>query len=52
MAIELRYSLLSYIYSLIVKGAEEGLPMVRTMLMEFPNDQPTDETSLFLLDST
>lgn len=30
----------------------ENLPLMRTMLMEFPNENPTDNTDIFSLDES
>lgn len=40
-AIELRYELLPHIYSTMRESAESGLPAMRPMMLEFPNDGAT-----------
>ncbi len=40
-AIKLRYSLLPYIYYLFVEASREGLPVMRPLFMEFPDDELT-----------
>ena len=37
--VELRYSLLPYIYDLFWKGEKTGLPIMRAMVLEYPNDE-------------
>jgi alpha-glucosidase len=38
-AIELRYELLPYIYSVMRESADSGLPAMRAMLLEYPQDE-------------
>ena len=38
-AIELRYQLLPYIYSVMRESADSGLPAMRAMLLEYPQDE-------------
>jgi alpha-D-xyloside xylohydrolase len=45
-ALELRYQLMPYIYAQAKDSSERGLPMLRTLFLEFPNDQ----TSWFIED--
>lgn len=40
-AIELRYQLLPYIYSVMREASETGVPAMRPLFLEFPNDQTT-----------
>ena len=35
---QLRYSLLPYIYSTAIEGSQTGKPIVRAMVLEFPED--------------
>lgn len=37
-SIELRYEIIPYLYNLYYKSYKEGLPIFRSMIMEFPND--------------
>lgn len=37
--VKLRYSLLPYIYSQAIYSVREGIPMHRSMMMEYPNDE-------------
>ena len=37
--IKLRYSLLPYIYSQVVKGIREGRPLVRPLVFDYPDDE-------------
>jgi alpha-glucosidase len=49
-AIELRYQLLPYIYSVMQQASESGLPAMRPLFMDFPNDERTaklDDEFLF-----
>jgi alpha-glucosidase len=49
-AIELRYRLLPYIYSVMRESAESGLPAMRPLVLEYPNDPTThgmDDQFLF-----
>ena len=39
--IELRYRLLPYLYSFAVEAARQGLPIIRPMVLEFPDDPST-----------
>eukprot|EP00347_Sterkiella_histriomuscorum_P007143 403350105 len=51
LAIELRYSLISYMNSLLMHSInEENLPIMRTILMEFPNEIAIDSTDIYNLD--
>jgi alpha-glucosidase len=38
-AIELRYQLLPYIYNVMQQASETGLPALRPLFLEFPNDE-------------
>jgi alpha-glucosidase len=38
-AIELRYELLPYIYNVIEQASETGVPALRPLFLEFPNDE-------------
>lgn len=50
--IELRYRFLPYIYTLFYEGEKTGLPVVRPLVMEYPNDPETFQCSdEFLLGS-
>ena len=40
--VKLRYSLMPYIYSAALEGAQTGMPIVRSMPMMFPNDRHVD----------
>ncbi|NHK31019.1 MAG: DUF4968 domain-containing protein [Asgard group archaeon] len=40
-AIELRYQLLPYLYTVLQEAASKGLPMMRSLLMEYPLDKET-----------
>jgi alpha-glucosidase len=42
-AIELRYRLLPYLYTLFADAARTGLPVLRPLLLEFPGDTATHE---------
>lgn len=42
--IELRYSLMPYIYSILRTATETGIPMVRPLLLEWPDNPQTYET--------
>lgn len=49
-AIELRYQLLPYIYNVMQQASETGLPALRPLFLEFPNDEHTakiDDEFLF-----
>ncbi len=49
-AIELRYELLPYIYSIMHDAAESGLPAMRPLMLEYPKDERTygiDDQFLF-----
>ena len=49
-AIELRYELLPYIYSVMHDAAESGLPAMRPLMLEYPKDERTygiDDQFLF-----
>ena len=49
-AIEFRYTLLPYLYSLFCEAAESGTPIIRPMVYEFPGDSRCVEESFdFLL---
>ncbi len=37
--INLRYKLLPYLYDALVKGSETGLPVMRPLVLEFPDDK-------------
>lgn len=39
---QLRYSLIPYIYSAALEGSQSGLPVLRPMPLEFPNDRSVD----------
>ena len=41
--IKLRYRLIPYIYSNAIEGALTGMPMVRSMPLEFPDDRNCDD---------
>jgi len=41
--VKLRYSLMPYIYSAALEGAQTGMPIVRSMPMMFPNDRHVDD---------
>ena len=41
--IKLRYSLLPYIYSMALEGSINGMPMVRSMPLQFPDDRNCDD---------
>lgn len=41
--IRLRYALLPYIYSTAIEGAQTGMPIVRAMPLEFPEDRNVDD---------
>jgi alpha-glucosidase (family GH31 glycosyl hydrolase) len=41
--VQLRYSLLPYIYSTAIEGNRTGMPMVRAMPLAFPNDRNVDD---------
>ena len=40
-AIELRYTLLPHIYNVMRESADSGLPAMRPLMLEFPNDEGT-----------
>jgi len=44
-AVFLRYELMHYIYTLFFVASTEGLPIMRTMFLEFPHDQETFKMS-------
>jgi alpha-glucosidase len=49
-AIELRYQLLPYIYSVMREAAESGIPAMRPLMLEYPDDERTygiDDQFLF-----
>ena len=49
-AIELRYQLLPYIYSVMREAADSGIPAMRPLMLEFPDDERTygiDDEFLF-----
>jgi alpha-glucosidase len=49
-AIELRYQLLPYIYSVMREAAESGIPAMRPLMLEYPSDERTygiDDQFLF-----
>ncbi|MFP3302799.1 MAG: glycoside hydrolase family 31 protein [Caldivirga sp.] len=37
--IKLRYSLIPYIYSQVIKGLRTGMPLVRPLIMDYPDDE-------------
>ena len=41
--VKLRYSLMPYIYSAALEGAQTGMPIVRSMPLMFPDDRNTDD---------
>jgi alpha-glucosidase len=41
--IKLRYSLMPYIYSAALEGAQTGMPIVRSMPLMFPDDRNVDD---------
>ena len=41
--IKLRYSILPYIYSMALEGSVNGMPMVRSMPLQFPDDRNCDD---------
>lgn len=41
--IRLRYALLPYIYSTAIEGSQTGMPIVRAMPLEFPDDRNVDD---------
>lgn len=41
--VQLRYSLLPYIYSTAIEGTRTGMPMVRAMPLVFPDDRNMDD---------
>ena len=41
--IKLRYSILPYIYSMALEGFVNGMPMVRSMPLQFPGDRNCDD---------
>ena len=41
--IKLRYSILPYIYSMALEGSINGMPMVRSMPLQFPDDRNCDD---------
>jgi alpha-glucosidase len=43
-AIELRYRLLPYIYNAMYESAESGVPAMRPLMLEFPDDPRTYDT--------
>ena len=43
-AIELRYQLLPYIYNVMHEASETGVPALRPLFLEFPNDEKTAKT--------
>jgi len=45
--IKLRYQLLPYIYTYFRKGCLEGIPLMRPMWMEFPDDDPCWDEAIF-----
>jgi alpha-glucosidase len=49
-AIELRYQLLPYIYTVMREAAESGIPAMRPLMLEYPSDEATygmDDQFLF-----
>ena len=44
--VKLRYNLIPYIYSNAIEGALTGMPMVRSMPLEFPDDRNCDDMAL------
>jgi alpha-glucosidase len=46
-AIELRYQLLPYIYNVMHEAAETGIPAMRPLMLEDPNDGGIDDEFLF-----
>ena len=43
--IKLRYRLLTYIYNLFYRSSKDGLPVVRPLVMEYPEDENTHNLS-------
>lgn len=41
--VQLRYSLMPYIYSAALEGAQTGMPIVRSMPLMFPDDRKVDD---------
>lgn len=41
--VKLRYSLMPYIYSAALEGAQTGMPIVRSMPLMFPDDRKVDD---------
>lgn len=41
--VKLRYSLIPYIYSAALEGAQTGMPIVRSMPLMFPDDREVDD---------
>lgn len=41
--VQLRYSLMPYIYSAALEGAQTGMPIVRSMPLMFPDDRQVDD---------
>lgn len=41
--VQLRYRLLPYIYTAAIEGAQTGMPIVRSMPLEFPADRNVDD---------
>jgi len=48
-ALERRYAMMPYIYTLFEEAARTGLPMVRPLWMEFPGMRPWYEDAVFML---
>jgi alpha-glucosidase len=46
-AIELRYELLPEIYNVMHEASESGIPAMRPLMLEFPNDGGTDDEFFF-----
>ena len=44
--VKLRYQFIPYIYSNAIEGALTGMPMVRSMPLEFPDDRNCDDMAL------
>ena len=42
----MRYGLLNYIRNVMIQDVTNGIPMIRTILYENPNEQPKDKTDV------